>query len=229
MDRRERSGDPVTTMLAAFEGLQSTIWTAMPGILQSFDAVKQTCVILPALQAQVQQPDGSFVDVTLPPLLDCPVVFPGGGGVTLTFPLAKGDECLVIFASRCIDNWWQNGPGADNQTASTQAELRMHSLSDGFCVPGARSVPKVIPSVSTTKTQLRNDAGTTFLELDPTTGKMALHATEFDVVAPTTNFTGNVHVTGTITASVDVVGAGTSLHSHVHTSAAPGSPTSAPL
>lgn len=45
----------------------------------------------------------------LPILPDVPVVFPGGGGFALTFPVAAGDECLVVFASRCIDAWWQSG------------------------------------------------------------------------------------------------------------------------
>lgn len=215
MDRRERSGDGITAMLAALGGWQSSIWTALPGIIQSFDPAKQTAVILPALQAKVQSPDGSFSWVTLPPLLDCPVAFPSGGGITLTFPLTFGDECLVVFASRCIDNWWQHG-SPDGQTAQEQAELRMHDLSDGFCLPGVSSVPKVIPSISSTKAQLRNTAGTTFLEMDPVTGHMALHAPQFDVVTPVLNITGDITLTGSLTSTGDVIAQGTSLHTHAH-------------
>ena len=45
---------------------------------------------------------------------------------------------------------------------------------------------------------------------------------------PTIELKGNVNVSGTLTASGDVVGAGISLQNHTHTSAAPGDPTSPP-
>ena len=64
-----------------------------------------------------------------------PVVFPGGGGFALTFPVAAGDECLVVFASRCIDAWWQSGGVGEPM------EPRMHDLSDGFALIGVRSQP----------------------------------------------------------------------------------------
>lgn len=167
MDRRERSGEPLTAMLAALQGMQGQIWTALPGILtadagaEAFDPVKRTARIQPTVQARVQKPDGTFEWVTLPVLLDCPVFFPSGGGVTLTFPLRNGDECLVIFSSRCIDAWWQSGG------IQVQPELRMHDLSDGFCFAGVSSVPNVIPAISPDVAQLRTDSGDTYLEIDP--------------------------------------------------------------
>lgn len=167
MDRRERSGDPLTAMLAALQGNQSLIWTALPGIIAekdggpSFDPAKRTVTIQPAIQALVQSPNGDKAWVTLPLLVDCPVFFPGGGGVTMTFPIRTGDECLVVFSSRCIDSWYQSG-GVQNQPM-----LRMHDLSDGFALVGVSSVPSVIPAISTSKSQWRDDAGTTYIEVDP--------------------------------------------------------------
>lgn len=178
MDRRERSGDGPTAILAALQGWQGQLWTALPGIVQSFDAAARTVVVQPAIQARVQSKDGTFDWVKLPLLLDCPVQFPSGGGVTLTFPIKANDECLVIFASRCIDAWWQSGG------IQVQAEMRMHSLSDGFALVGLNSKPKVIPSISTTAAQLRSDTGATFVEVYPddskvrviTTGDINAHA-----------------------------------------------------
>ena len=174
MDRLERADSPQDNMLRVLAGLQATIWTSLPGIIQSFDATKQTAVIQPALKAWVQASDGSFSWVTLPLLVDCPVQFAGGGGVSLTYPLAKGDECLVVFASRCIDAWWQSGG------VQVQAELRMHELSDGFCIPGIKSVPRVIAGISTTTAQLRNDAGTVMVEVDPA-GILNLNAANVNI------------------------------------------------
>lgn len=231
MDRRERSGQAVTAMLAAFDGLQSVIWTALPGIIQEFNAVKQTARILPGLQVRAQNADGSFVNVTIPELLDCPVQFAAGGGVSLTFPIKQGDECLVVFSSRCIDNWWQKGsPGGI--VAQEQAEFRMHSLSDGFCIPGVSSVPRVVTGISTMAAQLRTDDGETLVEVDPA-GAVTVRATaEVLVVAPQINLIGEVNVTGNLNVSGittgvgDVIGAGISLSTHLTSAVTPGGGTS---
>jgi hypothetical protein len=50
-------------------------------------------------------PDGTESDMAIPPIPDCPLVFPGGGAF-LEFPVVAGDEVLLIFASRLSDNWW---------------------------------------------------------------------------------------------------------------------------
>ncbi len=215
MDRRERAGQTVTALLAAFDGLQSVIWTALPGIIQGFDAEKQTARILPGLKIKVQNPDGSFVWVTMPELLDCPVLFSRGGGVSLTFPITQGDECLVIFSSRCIDNWWLKGsPGGT--VAQEQAEFRMHDLSDGFCIPGLSSVPRVIADISTTKAQLRTDDGLTFIEIDPAGAATVTAASVITMVAPLINIIGAVNIAGSLDVSGHVIGEGTNLHTHVH-------------
>ncbi len=159
MDRKERFEDPQVALLAALQGWQSELHTAMPGIIQSFDPAKKTCTIQPSIQYKMINPDGTKTWLTLPLLLDCPVVFPSGGGYTLTFPVAQGDECLVIFAERCIDAWWQSG--GINQ----QAVFRMHDLSDGFAFVGASSVPHVQPNISVNSAQLRSNDGATFVEL----------------------------------------------------------------
>lgn len=171
MDRRERGADQQTALLTAFEGQQSGLWTALPGILTSVLSAKRTVSVQPALRSQVQAPDGSLVWTQLPMLVDCPAFFPSGGGVTLTFPLKVGDECLVVFASRCIDAWWQSG-GVQNQ-----AELRMHDLSDGFVFVGFSSVPKVIAAISATDAQLRSDDGTAVIGLNPTTHAISIQTT----------------------------------------------------
>src|SRR5206468_1066558 len=125
MDRRERSGDLLAGLLALQQSWAGELYVALPGLVQSFDPVKRTCVVQPAVKASIMTSDGSSRWDKMPLLLDCPVVFPGGGDVVLTFPLKLGDEVLVVFSDRCIDAWWQNG-GLQNQ-----AELRMHDLSDG--------------------------------------------------------------------------------------------------
>lgn len=210
MDRRERAGAQQSALLAALQGWQTGVWTSMPAFVaakdgqSSFDPAKRTITLQPTLRAQVQNPDYTFEWVELPLLVDCPVFFPSGGGITLTFPLRVGDEVLVVFASRCIDAWWQNG-GIQNQ-----AELRMHDLSDGFCFAGVSSVPNVIPDISTTTAQLRDDAGTTLLEIDPG-GTFIRVATPGNIIAEAggnmdATVAGNVTVTAGGDASITAAG-----------------------
>ncbi len=69
--------------------------------------------------------------VPYPILLDCPVVIMSGGGGSLTFPIAKGDECIVLFNDRDIDNWV-----AGASSGSPVASGRLHSMADGMILVG---------------------------------------------------------------------------------------------
>lgn len=203
MNRRERLNDPNVALQDAIRGAMAMTWTALPGIVQSFDPVAMTCVVQPAIKARRTLPTGATVTDALPLLVDCPVHFPSGGQCTLTFPVAPGDECLVVFSSRCIDGWWQSGG------VQEQAELRMHDLSDGFVFVGVRSQPRVIPNVSTGATQLRSDDGSTLIELDPASQKVRIVAPGgFDVVAPRSTFSDQVLVQGLLTYVAGLVGSG---------------------
>lgn len=168
MDRRERiPGKSKNALLvaikAAFDAFQGDVWTALPAQVSSFNAAAMTVEAQTTIQAQIHQPDGTWVDTTLPPCLDCPVMFPGGGGFVWTFPLVKGDEGLLVFASRCIDSWWQSGG------VQSQAELRMHDLSDGFFFPtGGLSQPNIpAGGASTTNAQLRLKSGALIMDVTP--------------------------------------------------------------
>ncbi len=183
--RQERGTNLVGAVNVLFSNRQSELWTALPGIIQSFDPAKQTVVVQPTIQALVtinELQDKEWVD--LPVLLDCPVFFPSGGGVTLTFPVKVGDECLVVFSSRCIDAWWQNGG------VQVQAELRMHDLSDGFAFAGFTSNPRTLAGISTTTAQLRTDTGGAKVELNPV-GEIV------NIAGTVVNITGTLIINGT--------------------------------
>ncbi|WP_419687281.1 Gp138 family membrane-puncturing spike protein [Burkholderia theae] len=180
MDRKERVDDELASLRAALRGWQVGMWTALPGVIESFDDDAQTCVVQPAIKIPIRANDGTVTTAALPPVVDCPVQFPSGGNCTLTFPVAQGDECLIVFASRSVDAWWQSGG------VQEQAALRMHDLSDGFALLGFRSRPRALASVSGSSTQLRSDDGSTFFDLNPSTQKVKIVAPGgFEVIAPT--------------------------------------------
>lgn len=207
MDRNERVEDFYQAIRYGLDGLRSEIQTSMPAIIQSFDHVKRTCTAQPTIRYQMTNFDNTKKWVTLPIIVDIPVIFPSGGGFTLTFPIKQGDECLLIFASRCIDAWWYSG-GIQNQD-----DIRFHDYSDGFALVGVSSLPHVIPNISASNVQLRNDAGTSFVEITPvghinvesaneinlTAPKITLNATNKIVLnTPLVEVAGNLSSTGTL-------------------------------
>ncbi len=215
-DRRQLANDLETSLTVALNGRQATIWTALPAFITKVTFSEMTIECQPTIQGEVELPDGTVQNVNLPKLVDVPICFPSGGGFLITLPLKVDDEVLVIIASRCIDSWWQSSG------IQTAAEFRMHDLSDGFAIPGPRSLPKVASGISTTGAQIRNDAGTTYVEI-AADGKIKL------VTPSTVALTGNLTVSGTIVATGEVTGNGIALSTHEHpVTTAPGT-TGAPI
>jgi len=230
VDRRERVNDPEVALREALDGYRAGIWTALPGIIQSLESAADrppTCSVQPAIRIRVRNIDGTVASVALPLLVDCPVQFPSGGNCTLTFPVKPGDECLVVFASRCIDGWWQSGG------VQEQAEIRMHDLSDGFVLLGFRSKPRALAGVSTTAAQLRTDDGSAQISVDGQSHAISIQTTA------SVNVTSSA--SATVTAPIINLGAmGQTLRAfvtdlfmalfngHTHTSGGAGSPTSVP-
>jgi hypothetical protein len=171
-----------------------------------------TVDVQPLVNGRARQTDGTYKPLQMPVLLDCPILWQGGGGVTLTFPIKQGDECLIIVASRCIDGWYEAGP--DNGPTDPP-EFRMHNLSDGFALVGVKSLPKswTVDSVAT----LRSDDNSTYVQLDPTGQAVKITAPGgVNINGVTIDSSGNVNSPATITATTDVIGGGKSLKSHTH-------------
>jgi len=231
MDQRERVFDLPEAFRMSFQAWQSRMWTALPCAVQTFPAASGLSKMMldaqPIMTGSVPNPQGGFTTIQLPLLVDVPVVWMGGGGVTATFPIKPGDECLVIFASRCIDAWWQQGALA---LSAAPPDTRMHNLSDGFALVGIRSLPRefVVDNVSA---GLVTDDGLAYVKINPTThavnilanggitmtssGGITLNGATIDkngnVVTPT-NVTA-----ATVTGNTDVVANSKSLKAHVHT------------
>lgn len=191
MERAERLDDPVEAQRLAAEGQQAQIWTALPGLVTAFDPAAMTVSIQPAVAGSIRGEGGKATSCQMPLLVDVPVVFPCGGGFTLTHPIRAGDEALVVFSSRCIDGWWQQGQ------AAPPPDGRMHDLSDGMAIVGMRSqARKLDPPVDTENVQLRSDDGKTTVTMTPQ-GEIRLECEkEIKIKAPSIVLEGNVTTTG---------------------------------
>lgn len=179
MDFRERINDHQEGLRAVLDGRQASMWTSMPAIITKVSlgqGGELTCEARPATKAVQVDQQGKRSDVELPLLVDLPVVFPHGGDYVLTFPVTPGDECLVVFASRCIDNWWMSGD------VQPQYEQRMHSLADGIALVGPYSQKTKVDNVSTTTTQLRSNDGKYYVEVDTKNNRISVVTPKTSVV-----------------------------------------------
>ncbi|MEN0630633.1 Gp138 family membrane-puncturing spike protein [Phytobacter ursingii] len=178
----------------------STLKVAMPGVIESFDPDSVTASVRPAIKGyEPGAPGDGWNELSL--LVDVPVIFPRGGGCTLTFPVKPGDECLLIFADRCIDFWWQNGG------VQKPVDPRMHDLSDAFAIVGPQSQAHKISGISTSATQWRTDDGSAYFELNPTTKKIKIVAPGgLEVITPEADFSAKVTVHGLLTWMGGMVG-----------------------
>lgn len=218
MDRRERFNDDTEMLRTALDGAQARMWTALPGIVESFDASKMTVSIQPAIQGRFLNSDGSYSWQNMPLCVDVPVKYFGNKKFICDFYLEKGDEGIIIFSSRCIDAWWQSGG------VQRQAELRMHDLSDGMFLPGMYSQATLPPSKPKQNVmRLRTTDGNNFIQIDNSGNISATATTKLTLTAPDIEIRGPVTTNSTITASGEITGNGIQLSTHLHSGVTSGS------
>jgi len=197
----------------ALDGHQNGLWTALPGIVNKVDLKAMTCEVQPAIQGVAYQTDGSVKHETMPMCVDVPIVFMHGGKYAHTDPVAEGDECLLVFASRCIDNWWQDGG------VQPQFERRQHDLSDGLAIVGPYSQKKKLENVSTTTSQWRTTDGTIYQEVDNDNQKIKIVVkgltVEIDAQNKVINVNGPDHISINANSAIDVTAPTITVHGNL--------------
>ena len=124
--------------------LSKNIHVALPAIITEINYEKQTCKAQAVIREYI---DNEYVE--LPEFMDIPFFILSGGDYSITMPIQKDDECLVVFADSCIDSWWQSG-GIQNPI-----EIRNHDLSDCFALVGFRSQNKKLDDFDSESFQIR--------------------------------------------------------------------------
>lgn len=145
----ERLADAADTIRASEMNVRSSVNCCLPGIVEQYYPETQTATVRAAVRKRVRTPAG-VINAELPLMTDVPVMMLGGGDHYLTFPVSRGDECLLLFSDVCIDAWYQSG-GVQNQPVA-----RLHDLSDGFAIVGFRSRQRAISGVNTGVPEITN-------------------------------------------------------------------------
>ena len=103
------------------------------GVIQSVDLGKRTVDVTRASKTLL--PDGTYQASEV--ITSVPFVVLGGGGFEARFPIAKGDNCLLLYIDTSIDDWTQ---GSD-----TPRDPRQHHPHDLVALVGV-SPPSSAPS-----------------------------------------------------------------------------------
>lgn len=109
--------------------LRDNMYTALPAVVRDVSTFgsTQTVDVKPLVRKLYR--DGVVLET--PVILDVPVVFPSGGGGSLTFPVAKDDTVLLLFSMRSLDEWL-NGDGSEITPLTT----RQFNITDAIAIPG---------------------------------------------------------------------------------------------
>lgn len=142
-----------SVILEAIRARMVETHTALPGIIESFDADNQTAKIRIPLKRDIRDTDGNETTRDWPILPAVPVWMPHAGGFHFTLPVVEGDECLVIFLERDVSRWYENGVEQSPETR------RLHDISDGIALVGLDRKSRRIDPYNALDLVISNDAG----------------------------------------------------------------------
>jgi hypothetical protein len=125
----------------AFDARLTRLHTALPAEVVSYDPATQTAAVQPLIKEVLIDAEGETSAHTLPQISNVPVMFPRSGGWFCSFPIAKGDTVLLVFAEKSIGRWREQDKLTDPGVVS------MHHLSDAMAIPGLFANPRKLPDV----------------------------------------------------------------------------------
>lgn len=137
------SPSPETVIRRAIRVALRQVRVALPGRVESYDAKTCQADVQPLIMEAQPQPDGSLKTALLPVVPHVPVLFVGGGGSRLTFPVKAGDTCMLVFSSSSLDRWLALGGEVDPQ------DDRHHHLTDAIAIVGLDDFASVKPAHAT--------------------------------------------------------------------------------
>lgn len=172
------------------------------GTIQSFNSIDQTAYVTVNYKKTSLSIDDfgntSYVNADYPMIINAPVVVLGGGGGLLTFPIASGDECLIMCNDRDIDNWFQGSSSSANATG------RLHAFTDAIILVGLRSTPNIILDYNGSGTELRTKDGLTKITVDGESITTTIDGGTTEITATTSKVT--IDVGDIMTVEIDATG-----------------------
>lgn len=113
-------------MRSSIQYYMTGVHTAIPATFIDFDETDRSATVQPSINK-------NYMDDTtarLPVIHKVPVMFPFGGGSSVTFPINPGDYCLLIVCERSLEEWKRLG------IDEKPIDRRKFNLSDAVAIPG---------------------------------------------------------------------------------------------
>ena len=167
--------------------------TSYPGKIVSFNPEEQTAVVQIAMEGYFQDQYTRNEKYTISPIIDVPVHFPKAGGFSITMPVTEGDDCLLVFAQRGIDQWlYENkqeiGLVEDAHGAGLQ---RMLDRTDALCFVGFSTIPAPITNFNPNDVELRNADSSQIISLKKNKDISLVTTANVDIEAADVNITAS--------------------------------------
>lgn len=179
----------------------------MPAKIIGYDHTKRKAKVQPALNQRYN--DGEVVK--LPIIFNVPVIHPSSGGASIIFPVAIGDDVLLVFSQRSLEEWLQNGEQV------TPDDPRQNDLTDAIAFLGLNPFNKIsfaennedlLISYSGSKIRFKNSGshllqieaenieivGAKEIKLNSTTEVKLVSSTEIKIEAPEIRLNGDVKI-----------------------------------
>jgi hypothetical protein len=164
------------------------------GIIESFDPGTQRATVKCATKRLInEEPNGSRTWKEYPPFLDVPIFMPGDKTTYLSFPIKQGQECLLCFNDREIDNWNASGGVQPFQSK------RMHDFSDAIAFIGLRNQQGLIKDYDNNSVTLSFD-DSNYLKIN----NLGLTHTGLTHLNGSTDITGDLTVSSNVTIGGDL-------------------------
>ncbi len=141
-------------MRFALNQYMKSVNTSLPGLIETYDRGRRRADVRIAIP--VVDTEGNQIDRGVVP--NVPVVFPAGGGYSMTFPMRRDDPVLLVFCQRGIGGFKKAHAKAppDGQGFFSQR--------DAVAIAGFG--PVGLTPVSEDGLSIQNDDGTTSIVID---------------------------------------------------------------
>lgn len=106
------------------------VWTAIPGIVLAYDAVRQVATVQVAIRRVTPNEADEYGPEDVDSVPAVPVLWPRVAGFSYHMSLPVGSSVLLVCCARDIAAWRQTAQ------VSSPGDLRLHSLSHAVAIPG---------------------------------------------------------------------------------------------
>mgnify|MGYP003601147856 CR=1 FL=1 len=179
------------------------VHTCLPGVIVGYDGSMAT--VKPTLDKRLANGES----LPAPKIARVPICWPiAANGAAVTVPLQVGDQVLLHFCERALEDWLMGSDGPPG-------DPRQFDLSDAFATP----IMRPGRTADTVNVSVQHGAGSIKIAPD---GSVVIVAPSVRFEAPMVTMTGNLNILGT------TLGAGVNLNTHVHTGVESGPDNSGP-